>query len=220
VPIVPAGPLEPPWVRFADLLPEQPVVVPTCPLGGHRRRAAGRRRPRRRVRGRRHGGPCRAAQPRRRGPAARRPARPRDPGRRRGQRRRGRSVSRSSASSRRVETVRGWWGRLAARGGPWPCRPSPSCGRSAAQPSPSTPSLMLPDMFGSIKRHPSAETTHRPTSCSTDPARCAPHPSALRRRSSSAPPRRALRPRSHRESRCNRRGWERSRRTRWRHTSS
>ena len=42
MPIVPPGLLEPPWVRFADLLLEPPVVVPTRPLGGHRRRVPDR----------------------------------------------------------------------------------------------------------------------------------------------------------------------------------
>jgi transposase len=42
VPVLPACLLEPLWVQFAALLPECPAVVPTHPLGCHRRRVADR----------------------------------------------------------------------------------------------------------------------------------------------------------------------------------
>jgi DDE family transposase/putative transposase of IS4/5 family DUF4096 len=42
VPVLPACLLEPLWVQFAALLPEQPTVSPTHPLGCHRRRVPDR----------------------------------------------------------------------------------------------------------------------------------------------------------------------------------
>ena len=42
MPVLPACLLEPLWVQFAALLPEQPLVAPTHPLGCHRRRVPDR----------------------------------------------------------------------------------------------------------------------------------------------------------------------------------
>ncbi|MDP9366783.1 MAG: IS5/IS1182 family transposase, partial [Chloroflexota bacterium] len=38
MPAVPVSLLEPVWEQFVALLPERPAVVPTHPLGCHRRR--------------------------------------------------------------------------------------------------------------------------------------------------------------------------------------
>ena len=42
MPAVPVSLLEPVWQQFAALLPDRPVVVPTHPLGCHRRRVPDR----------------------------------------------------------------------------------------------------------------------------------------------------------------------------------
>lgn len=42
MPVLPACLLEPLWVQFSALLPEVPVVAPSHPLGGHRRRVSDR----------------------------------------------------------------------------------------------------------------------------------------------------------------------------------